>query len=152
MSYKEDVAMKPFEHMQDWKQNMDHFFGDKFWNEFDDVLKPPIPHINMYQTEKEIICYVSLPGIKDSKKIDIFVNQTVLELNGSITIEHHRGQIIKEEILHGTFNRKIDLPYPVREDKIDATYQYGLLVIRLHRLMQEKSKKQRLEIKQLDEE
>jgi len=144
--------MKPFEQMHDWKKNMDHFFGDKFWNEFDEVVKPPIPHINLYQTEKEVVCYVNLPGIDDINKIDIYVNQNQLELNGTIKIEHHRGQIIKEEILHGTFNRKIDLPYPVREDKIDATYQYGLLVIRLHRLMQEQTKKKRLDIRQLDED
>ncbi|GAA5417424.1 hypothetical protein Pryu01_02487 [Paraliobacillus ryukyuensis] len=141
----------PFEQMQGWKQNMDHFFGENFWNGFDDVLKPPIPQVNMYQTEKEIICYVSLPGVERIKDIDVFVRGTTLVIAGTIKLDQS-GQVIKEEILHGAFDRKLDLPYAVREDKVDATYRYGLLVIRLHRYMQQDGSQKRISIKQLDED
>ncbi|MBM7572778.1 Hsp20/alpha crystallin family protein [Aquibacillus albus] len=144
--------MDPFQNMSDWKKNMDHFFGQSFWNEFEDVLKPPVPQINLYKFENELICYVNLPGVKDLEKIDAFVDYATLELKGVIDIQHAGGQVIKDEIIHGAFERKVELPYPVRSDKIDATYQYGLMVLRLHRLITDKHKKNRLQIRNLEED
>ncbi|WP_226035457.1 Hsp20/alpha crystallin family protein [Aquibacillus saliphilus] len=142
--------MDPFSNMNEWKKNMDNFFGDSFWNEFEDVLKPPVPQVNLYQFENELLCYVNLPGVKDLEKIDVFVDYATLELKGIIDIKHGGGQVIKDEIIHGAFERKIELPYPVRSDKIDATYQHGLLVLQLHRLIREQTSKNKLAIKHLD--
>lgn len=144
--------MNPFEQMQGWKQNMDHFFGENFWNGFDDVLKPPLPQVNLYQGEKEIICYVNLPGIQQIKDIDVHVTQSTLVISGEIKLEHHHGQVIKEEIIHGAFDRTIELPFAVRKDKIDATYRHGLLVLRLHRQMQQNEERRHITITQLEEE
>lgn len=144
--------MDPFRNMGEWKQNMDHFFGESFWGEFEDVLKPPVPQINLYQHENELLCYVNLPGVKDLDKIDVFVDYATLELKGVIDIHHSGGQVIKDEIIQGVFERKIELPYPVRNDKIDATYQHGLLVLQLHRLISNEHKKNRLSIRNLEED
>ncbi|MDL4842009.1 Hsp20/alpha crystallin family protein [Aquibacillus rhizosphaerae] len=143
--------MDPFRNMGDWKKNMDNFFGDTFWNEFEDVLKPPVPQINLYKFENELICYVNLPGVKDLEKVDVFVDYATLELKGMIDINHSGGEVIKDEIIQGVFERKVELPYPVRKDKINATYQHGLLVLQLHRLVKEGTKKSRLEIKNLED-
>ncbi|MRH44900.1 Hsp20 family protein [Aquibacillus halophilus] len=143
--------MDPFSNMGDWKKNMDSFFGDSFWNEFEDVLKPPVPQINLYQYEKEILCYVNLPGVKDLEKIDVYVDYATLELKGIIDIEHSGGKVIKNEIIQGVFERKVELPFPVRSDKINATYQHGLLVLQLHRLIKEQTNKSRLSIQHLDQ-
>ncbi|WP_026569210.1 Hsp20/alpha crystallin family protein [Sediminibacillus terrae] len=143
--------MDPFKNMGDWKRNMDHFFGDSFWNEFEGVLKPTLPQVNLYQKEKEIVCIASLPGVSDLKNIDIFVNHATLEIRGSIDMKEAEGQVVREEILHGHFERKIDLPFPVRREKVDASYQRGLLVIRLHRLMKNDNKKTRLEIVDMED-
>lgn len=144
--------MNPFEQMQGWKQNMDQFFGESFWNGFEDVLKPPFPQVNIYQTEKEMICYVSLPGVTSVDDLNIYVHNMTLVVQGTIMLEHHHGQIVKEEILHGTFDRKLELPFPVREDKIEANYRYGLLVIRLHKRIDQTNHQKRIAIKQLDED
>lgn len=130
---------------------MDHFFGDSFWNEFEGVLKPPLPQINLYKKDKEVVCIASLPGVSNLKNIDIFVHHATLEIRGSIDMKEAEGQVVREEILHGSFERKIDLPYPVRREKVDASYQRGLLVIRLHRLMKNDDKKTRLEIVDMEE-
>ncbi|SDM66184.1 Hsp20/alpha crystallin family protein [Sediminibacillus halophilus] len=143
--------MDPFRNMGEWKRNMDHFFGDSFWNEFEGVLKPPLPQINLYKKDKEVVCIASLPGVSNLKNIDIFVHHATLEIRGSIDMKEAEGQVVREEILHGSFERKIDLPYPVRREKVDASYQRGLLVIRLHRLMKNDDKKTRLEIVDMEE-
>ncbi|UFT99902.1 Hsp20/alpha crystallin family protein [Radiobacillus kanasensis] len=144
--------MDPFNHMEDWKKSMDGFFGDTFWNEFEDIFKPPIPQINLYQQQNELFCIVNLPGVKDLEKIDVFVNYTSLKLRGVIDVPSPGGQVIKEEIIQGVFERQVDLPYPVRSDKIDATYRHGLLVIQLHRTIPDNTEQNKLTIRSLDED
>lgn len=144
--------MQPFNQIPDWKNNLEHFFGDRFWNEFEDVLKPPtpMPQTNIYQQEKEITCYVSIPGVRNIDDIQVYVNDSHLEIIGEIPLEHARGQLIQDEISHGSFQRKIDLPFPVRSDKVSASYRSGLLVLRLHRLIQQNFDRESILVKNLD--
>src|SRR5699024_9760689 len=143
--------MDPFKQMADWRKNMDHFFGDNFWNEFENIIKPTIPQINIYQHEHELLCIASIPGLTDLKKIEIFVDHTTLELKGAIDIGYSDGTVVKEEILQGVFERSITLPYPVRQDKIKATYQNGLLIIHLHRLSSDESSRNKVSIQLMDD-
>lgn len=143
--------MDPFKNMQDWKKNLDSFFGDDFWGEFDGILKPQIPQINIYQSDNELLCIINAPGIDDLNKIDIYVDYTQLEIKGVIHLDVKAGKIINEEILQGAFERKIDLPFPVRGDKINATYGNGLVFIQLHRLISQKSNKYKVKIRETKE-
>ncbi|GGB50211.1 Hsp20 family protein [Virgibacillus dakarensis] len=141
--------MDPFKQMADWKKNMDTFFGENFWNEFEGIIKPTIPQINMYQTENEVTCLISIPGLTDLNKVDIYVDYTVLEINGVIDVNHSGGTVLNEEILQGVFERKINLPFPVRSDKIKASYRDGIVFIQLYRLISNTSSKHRVPVKLL---
>ncbi|WP_077624252.1 Hsp20/alpha crystallin family protein [Sediminibacillus massiliensis] len=143
--------MDPFKNMSDWKRNMDSFFGDNFWNEFEGILKPQLPQVNLYKKDKEIICIASIPGLRDLNNIEVFVFESTLEIKGDIKISEPGTQLLQEEILQGSFERKIDLPYAVRDDKIEAAYQRGLLVIRLHRLITSENKTNKIAIKDLED-
>ncbi|MEN2768112.1 Hsp20/alpha crystallin family protein [Ornithinibacillus xuwenensis] len=144
--------MDPFQQMTDWKRNMDHFFGEQFWDQFEGVLKPTIPQINLYQTDHELLCIANIPGLTNLDKIDIYVDYATLELRGTIDIGHRGGTIVKEEILQGVFERNIQLPFPVRQDKIKATYRNGLVYIQLHRLVSNSGHKNRVTVEQLEDE
>ncbi|MEC5425630.1 Hsp20/alpha crystallin family protein [Virgibacillus sp. C22-A2] len=144
--------MDPFKQMSDWKKNMDHFFGDKFWTEFEGTIKPTIPPINMYKSDNELTCIVNMPGLDDMHKIDIYVDYATLELKGSIDMENAGGTVVQEEILQGVFDRTISLPFPVRSDKIKATYKSGLMYIQLHRLISDTSRKHRVNVHVLEGE
>jgi HSP20 family protein len=144
--------MDPFQQMTDWKRNLDHFFGEQFWDQFEGILKPTIPQINLYQTDNEILCIASIPGLADLEKVDIYVDYSTLELRGTIDIGNSSGTVVKEEILQGVFERSISLPFPVRSDKIKATYNNGLLYIQLHRFISESSRKNRVKVELLQDE
>lgn len=130
---------------------MDHFFGDNFWNEFENIIKPTLPQINIYQYDHELICIASIPGLTDLNKLDIFADHASLELKGVIDIDYTGGNVVKEEILQGVFERSITLPYPVRRDKINATYQHGLVVIHLHRLISDENSRNKVSIQLKDD-
>lgn len=142
--------MDPFKTMHDWKNNMDHFFGEDFWGQFEGIIKPPIPQINLYTSENEILCVVNLPGMKNSKNVDVLVDYAMLEIRGIISLDGGSKQLVQEEILQGTFERKIELPFPVRSDKINATYQNGLLYITLYRHIQKQVQKNKVPIRVLE--
>ena len=144
--------MDPFKQMGDWKKNLDNFFGDSFWSEFEGIIKPTIPQINLYQSDHELLCIVNMPGLDDLYQIDIYVDYAVLELKGTIDLHHSGGTIVKEEILQGVFERSISLPFPVRADKIKATYKNGLVFIQLHRLISETSRKNKVNVRLLEDE
>ncbi|MFC0523689.1 Hsp20/alpha crystallin family protein [Pontibacillus salicampi] len=143
--------MDPYGNMQDWRKNLDKFFGEDFWGGFEDVIKPKIPQTNLYQSDNEIMLYVNIPGLEDINKVDLYVNYTTLDLRGVIALSPPHHQLMQEEIMQGSFERSIELPFPVRGDKIKATYQSGLLIIQLHRLIQPETNKQRIHIKNLEE-
>jgi HSP20 family protein len=142
--------MDPFKTMQEWKSNMDHFFGEKFWSEFEGIIKPPIPQVNIYKSDNEVLCVVNLPGMKKIDNVDVFVDYTTLELRGIISIDPGNKQLIQEEIIQGTFDRNIELPFPVRSDKISATYKGGLLYIQLYRLITKESNKNKVPIQMME--
>ncbi|WP_067839025.1 Hsp20/alpha crystallin family protein [Amphibacillus sediminis] len=136
--------------MQQWKKNFDHFFGDQFWYSFEHLLKPPIPQTNIYQADKEITCYVNIPGLDDVNDIKLYIKGSRLFIIGEIALSETEGQLVQEEILHGAFERTIDLPYPVRPDQISATYRAGLLIIRLHRLIDSNEPTTTIDITSMD--
>ncbi|MBO8157233.1 MAG: Hsp20/alpha crystallin family protein [Bacillaceae bacterium] len=140
--------MDPFKNMHEWKKNMDRFFGEQFWNEFEGILKPPIPQVNMYQADNEIVCICNIPGNQDADRIDVYIDYATLEIKGEIKVHpDYGGQMIQEEILEGSFERQLDLPFPVRSDKYHADYQNGLLIIHLYRLITKESSKHKVPIK-----
>ncbi|MGV2620780.1 UNVERIFIED_CONTAM: Hsp20/alpha crystallin family protein [Halobacillus marinus] len=136
---------------KDWKTNMDRFFGHEFWDDFDGMMKPPIPAVNIYQYDQELLCYVNIPGMDKPKNIDVLVDHTTLTLKGKISFNKRGGKQVKSEIPDGMFERTIDLPFPVRHDKIDATYQHGLLIIKLQRYITDATNQRPVQIRHLKE-
>ncbi|WP_173917440.1 Hsp20/alpha crystallin family protein [Halobacillus sp. Marseille-Q1614] len=141
--------MNPFE---DWKQNLDRFFGQDFWGDFEGLMAPSIPHMNIYQYDNELLCMVNIPGMNHPKNVDVLVNHATLTIKGTININHRGGHQIKSEIATGAFERSIDLPFPVRSDKIEATYKHGLLIIQLHRFISESTNPKPIKIRHLEDE
>lgn len=142
--------MDPFKQMKDWRKNMDQFFGENFWEQFDGLMKPSLPQINMHQSDHEIFLTVNIPGLDDLNNIDIYVDYATLELKGAIDLKHIGGRAILEEIMQGVFERKIQLPFPVRSDKIEATYSNGLVFIKLHRLISDTNRRNRVNVRLLE--
>jgi HSP20 family protein len=136
---------------QNWKQYADQMLGDEFFNNFKGFFKSSGPDINMYDSGNELICMISLPGVNSIEEIDLYINYDRIHISGSSNFNYKGFRLLQEEIIQGKFERKIRLPYPVREDKIDASYQKGILNIHLHRLLTEPKNKNRPQIREFEE-
>ena len=107
-----------------------------------------IPSLEVSQTEDHLIVSAELPGV-DPDKIDITVEGDVLTIAGSK--EEIREEKI-ENVFHtersfGEFKRGVTLPFAVEDDGVEATFDHGVLTIRLAR--QENNRTRRIPVRTL---
>jgi HSP20 family protein len=104
-----------------------------------------VPHTDIYEEKDQLVMKTELPGI-DQKDLDI-------SLEGDrLTIKVEKKEEVKEDATHhtreryyGEYYRSVTLPYPVKGNKISATFDNGVLELRLPKDEEIKAKK--IEIK-----
>lgn len=111
--------------------DLDRFFEDEDW--FLPIVprwKVTEPTMDLYETEKDVVAEMEVPDI-DPAKIDIEVEGDVLRVSGKTEEkkEEKEKNYWRREIRRGAFERMVRLPAAVHKDKIDATYEKGLLKI-----------------------
>jgi HSP20 family protein len=106
------------------------------------------PAIDLCETKDDIIVKAEVPGV-DSKDIDISLSGNVLSIKG----EKRQKKEDKDEDSHrversyGGFSRTLRLPCEVEENKITATYEKGVLKIKLPKCQPSKPKRIKINVK-----
>lgn len=122
---------------------------DRFSSSFGDgsVYRPGVyPPINVYDDSESFIVRAEVPGV-DSKTVDVTVTGDTLTIRG----ERKRKELPegasyhRRELNYGQFRRALTLPEQVDNTKVMASYQNGILEIRLPRA--EQAKQRKIEIK-----
>ena len=130
------MNVNPFTQFSDWRKNFDQFFGDEFWNGFEPMLQNMQTQTNLYKNENEILCLLALPGLVNPDEVELYIRPQHIEVKGRIHLPvppDSNFELSEEGIFQGDFERIVELPFTVRDDKVDATYENGLLFIHLHR-------------------
>ena len=89
-----------------------------------------VPAADIYETDENLVVTSDLPGV-DPEELDVRVENNVLSIRG----ERHFERTVENEKFHrlerlsGGFERSFALTTPVNADKIDATFQDGVLRI-----------------------
>jgi HSP20 family protein len=91
-----------------------------------------IPPIDLFEGDTGYVLYVDLPGLA-REDVRLEMKGNALALSGSRPYE--RGEdpesVFRFERPHGAFNREIELPANIDEEKIEAQLADGVLIIRL---------------------
>ncbi len=121
---------------------------DKFFNDsFGAALKQFSPAVDIAEDEKSYEIHVAVPGVKKQDfKIDL--------IDGKLTISGERKMEEKKdgknfhslETQYGSFSRSFFIPEDVKEDKVEATYEDGLLKLTLPK-KEKKVSKASIEVK-----
>jgi HSP20 family protein len=100
------------------------------------------PAMNIWSNEDSAMITTELPGI-DLDEIDISVVGDTLTLSGRRMPEElpEGGRYHRQERGFGKFTRSIKLPYTVDGDRVEATYNRGVLSITLPRAEADKPRK-----------
>lgn len=118
----------------DWRKNVHQFLGKDFWADFQDVFKQEWPLVNVYQNDRRLMCLIAVPGVEDKKDIELYVQHQVLMIRGKSGEKPLSFQPVSEEFSIQTFERTVDLPFPVNPSPLEATYKKGVLKLILERI------------------
>ena len=107
-----------------------------------------VPAINMYEEKNAVIVEAPLAGV-NVEDVEISVEKGILLLQGQSYKEHEVDDknYYRKEVRSGSFYRYISLPMPVKEDKISAKFESGILKITCPKAGEGESKKINIDIK-----
>jgi len=127
------VRWYPF---NDLRTTMDRLFEDGFsrpWRFLGstDEYEATFP-IEVSETEHEIEVKAALPGIRP-EDVDISVANDVLTIKAvhQEQTEEKKREYYRRELRYGTFHRALSLPMSVDSDKAEASFENGVLHLRL---------------------
>lgn len=90
-----------------------------------------LPNVEMYETDKDLILNVELPGI-DPKNVSVEISEDSIFISGETKQESeiHEDSYYHSERVFGEFKRTIPLPDQIKDQEAKATFKNGLLCIR----------------------
>jgi HSP20 family protein len=101
--------------------------------------------LDVSTTNDELVIQAALPGVKPDE-VDITVENGTLTIRGETTSERSEGEgdYLVREIRRGTFSRSISLPSGLEPDKASATFDNGMLTLRVPKAEQVKPRQIRI--------
>jgi HSP20 family protein len=117
------------------KQAMDRLFEDSFVNptSWMTVANGQVaPQLDVYETNDDVVVTAALPGVRP-EDVEVTLSGQTLSLKGEVKADEgvSRDQIIYQERRYGAFHRQIQLPIRVDVDRVEATYDNGILTMRI---------------------
>jgi HSP20 family protein len=105
--------------------------------------------LDIYEKDNKVFLCASIPGIKPSD-IEVSVDDDVLTIRGETkqTWESdEKTKVYRKEFRHGVYSRSIRLPEGLDLDKIEATFDNGLVTVSIPRSEPVRTEPRKIEVK-----
>ena len=113
------------------RREIDRLFEDTFQNGGDRAGW--VPTVNIHETANEFAFEVELPGLKP-EQVEVTCDNGVLMIRGERMDERKEGEEGRYHLVersYGSFSRSFQLPQGVDDDHIEASFENGLLHVRV---------------------
>lgn len=150
-SMRRDDTLDPF---MSFRREVDRIFDD-FFNDFGGGLRrrgadwgAVTPTIDVAETDKDLVVTAELPGLNE-KDFEVTLAGDLITIKGEKKAEQEekKGDTTYMERRFGSFARSIRLPFEVRDEKVDARYEKGVLTIRVPKPPEAQRAMRRIEVK-----
>jgi HSP20 family protein len=128
------VRWNPFREMAAMQNAMDRMFEDAWrgewprsrWSGWD------TPALDVHENDKAYTVVVPLPGVSPDQ-INVKLQNGVLTISGEFEEPKvdENSKVVVRERYYGSFSRSVTLPESVDSDKVEATYDNGVLTLNL---------------------
>ena len=142
----------PREHFRVLRQEMDHLF-DSFFNgnaliPLENGWSASMPKLAVTDGESELTITAELPGMEE-KDVDVNISGDLVSIEGEKREESEKseGECTYSERSYGKFSRTVRLPFSVKDQKVDATFDKGVLTIQLEKPAEQQKTIKHVEIK-----
>lgn len=143
------VRWDPFRELVSIQDELNRLFGRTFGGI--EPTRPSaagtwMPAMDVYETDDKIVAKVELPGIEPGD-VEVSVEDSTLTISG----ERELSSEVKEEDYHrverryGSFSRAITLPQTADTEKVQATFDKGVLTVEVGKT--ERAKPKRIQVK-----
>ena len=107
-----------------------------------------VPAMDVYETKDAVMVESPLAGV-DPEKVDISIQDNVLTVKGETEQKHEveEKDYYRKEVRFGSFYRQVALPAQVDGDKAEATFEKGMLKIRIPKLPEIQAKSIKVNVK-----
>jgi HSP20 family protein len=124
----------PFGELMSLRSAMDRLFEDSFVRRpFGAGFEPAagLP-LDVTRTDDALVVEAALPGIRP-EDVDITVEDGTLTIRAESREERKEGEgeTLVQEIRRGTVSRSVTLPTGLEPDKANATFEHGVLTLRI---------------------
>jgi HSP20 family protein len=133
----------PFGELVSLRQAMDRLFEDSFvrpsrWSTLASAEGGIVP-LDVQVTAEELVVQAQLPGVRP-EDLNVTVENGALTISGETRSEERREEsnYLIQEIRRGSVSRTITLPEGLEPDKARATFEHGILTLRIPRAEQVK--------------
>jgi HSP20 family protein len=142
----------PFDALMPLREAMNHLFEESFIGpRFEFVTRKSFP-INVYEMpdQKQLVVEAAVPGVKP-EQIHVQVEGDVLTIRASQKQEQatEKGAYVRREITQSEMCRAITLPASVNVEAIEATYEHGVLMLRMPKVAAAQPKQIPINVKEL---
>lgn len=131
------------------QREFDRIFGHFRSGVVDEAPASPwLPAVDIVENDNDYIVHVELPGV-NKNDVKITVHNNVLTIRGEKKQEKETNEksLHRVERCYGAFQRSFALPSFVRNDKIEAAYNEGVLTISLPKAEEAKPKEIEVKVK-----
>lgn len=146
------IRWKPVQQPNSFDHAFERFFDDNWRNLFNENAENRETTyklaLDVVETDMGYNIVANLPGV-DAESIDIRVEEDVLNIEAEIAasvVEVEDARNLLQERRTGKFARSVRLPQPVDVDKIDATYNNGVLELSLPKLPEAQPKQIKVKV------
>ncbi len=129
------IRWQPFDELVSLRDAMDRVFEDSFirprWGWMAPMGAASLA-IDMYETKDEVVVKAALPGIKP-EEVQVSITGNTLTIKGESKEENEVNEkdYIRKERRYGSFTRSVTLPSGLKADKAEATFEDGVLTLKV---------------------
>jgi len=123
-----------FDDFRRLEREMEQLFGSSPWpNGIRSVARGTYPPINIGSTPDQVDVYLFAAGL-DPQSLDISIQKNLLTIDGERRVITEEGAAyFRRERYDNAFHRVVTLPEDADPDKVEASYQDGVLRISVGR-------------------
>ncbi|MGI8316653.1 Hsp20/alpha crystallin family protein [Halobacillus mangrovi] len=122
-----------------FSENVEKVLGEDFWNEMQHVIPKRGPAYDYFETEKEGVIFIDLPGFTTNDTVHLSQQGTRLIVKGELNYPYPipEKELIHSERLKGKFKRIITVPFHFTSENIQTSLQHGVLIIKITKMAEE---------------
>jgi HSP20 family protein len=140
------VRWEPFRELSSLQTEMNRLFNTAFGDLPNSgtggAARRWMPAMDLLETEEDFVLRADLPGMTESD-VNIELEDNVLTLSGERKAEHEdkREGFYRMERAFGSFSRSLTLPKGVDPEAVSASFDQGVLEVRIPKPEQRKPRK-----------